>query len=101
MLVIVMLAIFMDAYPLFVDRQISKPGINPPAGVVIVDAVFLHVDGLVRMPAENALRAVMMRVGQSAARHFRRHAQPSRIQPVNQPRHRLALEVKFLQQQIE
>ena len=64
-------------------------------------AVFLHLDGLVRVPAENAFRTMMMRVGQSPAGDLGRHAQPARIQPVDQPRHRLALEIKFLQQQVQ
>jgi hypothetical protein len=63
-----------------------------------VHAVLLNLKGLVRMPAENAIRTVMMGISQRAAGHFRRHPQPARIQPVNQPRHRLALEVEFLQQ---
>jgi hypothetical protein len=66
-----------------------------------VHAVFLHLDGLVRMPAENALRTMMMRVGQSPAGDLGRHAQPARIQPVDQPRDRLAFEVEFLQQQVQ
>ncbi len=66
-----------------------------------MDTVFLHVDGLVRMPAENAVRTVMMGIGHCAAGNFGRHAQPARIQPVNQPRHRLALEIELLQQKIK
>jgi hypothetical protein len=101
MLVEVMLVEVMDFYPLFVDRQISKPRIDPPARVVVVNAILLDVNGFVSMPAENAAGAVLRRVGQRARCHFRRHAQPSRVQAVNQSRDRLTLEVHLLQPQIK
>jgi hypothetical protein len=53
------------------------------------------------MAAENSLRFAMARIGQCSSRHFFRHTQPPRVQPVDQPRNRFALEINFLQLQIE
>lgn len=53
-----------------------------------------------RMPAENPFRLLMPRIGERSRRYFGRHAQPSRIEPVNQPRHGLTLEIQFLELQI-
>jgi len=64
-------------------------------------AGFLHVDRLVGMPAEDAVGTALPGKGQRSRSHFRRHAQPSRVQPVNQPRQRLAFQIHLLQPQIK
>ena len=51
--------------------------------------------------AENAIRLVMFGVGQCSGSHLRRHAQPSRIQPVDHSHDWLVLEVQLLQLQVE
>jgi hypothetical protein len=86
---------------LFVNGQVSQARIHPPTRVVIMNSVLFDVDGLVGVAAENALGIVLARVLQSSRRHFRRHAQPARVQPVNETNDRLMLEIKFLQFQIE
>ena len=51
--------------------------------------------------AENAIRIMLARVLQSSRGNLRRHSQPVRIQPINQPHDGLAFEVEFLQPEIE
>jgi hypothetical protein len=89
----------MDLYPLIIDRQISEPGINPPTRVVIVHAIPIGVNGFVRMSAEDAVDAILPGERQRSRRDFRRHPQPARVEPVNQPRNGIALEIQFLQLQ--
>jgi hypothetical protein len=66
-----------------------------------MDAVLLHVNGFVRMPAEDSIRAALPRIGQRSRRDFRRHAQPPRVQTVNQPRDRITLQIHLLQLEIK
>jgi hypothetical protein len=54
-----------------------------------------------RMPAKNPPCLMLPRVMQSPRRHLRRHPQPPRVQPVDHPRNRLALEIELLQLQIK
>ena len=91
----------MDAYPLFVNRQISQAGIDPAARIEVVNSVLLDVDGVVRVPAENTVSVMLPRILQSSCGNLRRHAQPARVQPVNQPRNGISLEVEFLELKIE
>src|SRR5260370_29949655 len=64
-------------------------------------AVLLHMNGVMGMAAENAVRAMLPGIIQRPGRNFWRHAQPPGVQPVNQPYDWLALEVQLLQLQIE
>jgi hypothetical protein len=66
-----------------------------------VNAILIDVGGLVSVAAENTAGLVLARVVQRSRGHFRRHAEPARVQPVNQPNDRLALEIEFLQLQIK
>src|SRR5712671_5443436 len=95
------LAVFMNANAIFVDSQISEPRINPPAAIVVVNAVPLYMQSLVRMSAKNASSIVLACVTQSPVRNLGRHPQPTRIQAVNEPHNRLALQIKLLQLQIQ
>jgi hypothetical protein len=98
---IFMLVELMDLYPRFVDCQIGEPGIDPPARVVVTDAVFFHVQRFMRMAAEDALRLMMSGKSDCARRDLGRHAQPPRIQSVDRARDGFALEVQLLQLQIQ
>jgi hypothetical protein len=62
--------------------------------------VFLLHRG-VGVATENSGSAVQARVKERARRDFFRHAQPARIEPVNQPGNRLALEIEFLKLQVK
>jgi len=94
-------AVFMDAYPLFVDGQIRQAGIDPAARVVIVNAVALDVDGFMGVTTKDAGGAVLVRVRQGSGRHFQRHPQPARVEAVNQSGNRLASQVELLQAEIK
>src|SRR5258706_15893113 len=59
------------------------------------------MNGLVSVAAEDAASVVLARVVQSSRGYLGRHAEPARVQPVNEPYHGLALEVEFLQLKIE
>ncbi len=63
--------------------------------------VFMHMNRLVSMPAENTISALLVRIVHRTGRNFRRHAQPARIEPVNQPDDGLVLEIHLLQGEIE
>jgi hypothetical protein len=101
MLVKFMLVEFMDLHSLFVNREIRHAGIDPAAGIVVVDSVIFDLDGLVGMAAENAVGFVLACILQSSRGHFRRHAEPARVQAVNEPHDGLALEVELLQLEVE
>jgi hypothetical protein len=66
-----------------------------------MDAIPLLMDGLMCVSAEDTVDAALPRIVERARCHFRRHAQPARVQPVNQPRHRIALQIELLQLQIQ
>jgi hypothetical protein len=66
-----------------------------------VNSVLLDMNGLVRVAAEDAVGAVLARVVERSRRNLGRHAQPARVQPVNEPRDGLVLEVQLLQLEIE
>jgi hypothetical protein len=53
------------------------------------------------MAAENTIDIMLAGIVESPGGHFRRHAEPSRIKPVDKPRNRLALKVELLQLEIE
>src|SRR5882757_5370188 len=59
------------------------------------------MNGLVSVAAEDAASVVLARVVQCSRGNFRRHAEPARVQPVNEPYDGLALEVEFLQLKIK
>jgi len=61
----------MDAYPLFIYGQISEPGIDPAARIIVVNPVVLDVDCLVRVSAENAPGIVLPGVLQGPRSHLR------------------------------
>jgi hypothetical protein len=91
----------MNFYPLFVDRQVSEPRIDPPARVVIMNTVLFHVNGLMRVSAQNSVNAMLPCITQGARCHLRRHSQPARIQTVDASRDWVALEIQLLQLQEE
>ena len=66
-----------------------------------MNSILLDVHGRVRVAAENTVRAALACVLQSSSRNFVRHAQPARVEPVDEPHNRLAFEIKFLQRQVE
>ncbi len=66
-----------------------------------MNAVLFDVDGFVSVAAENPLGFMLAGIVQRSRRNLRRHAEPARIQPVNEPRNGLALEVELLQLKIE
>jgi hypothetical protein len=92
---------FMDLHSLFVNGEVGHAGIDPAAGIVVVNSVRFDVDGLVGVAAENAVGIVLARVLQSPRGYLRRHAEPARVQAVNEPNDRLALEVELLQLEVE
>ncbi len=53
------------------------------------------------VPAENAVGFLEPRVKQRSGSHFCRHAQPSRVQAVDEARDRFALQIQALQLQVE
>jgi hypothetical protein len=87
----------MDANPLFSYRDVSEFRINPSARVVVIDPVAALAHGGVRVPAEDAVKFVCARVSERALRHFRRHAQEARVQPVDAAAQRVAFEIEFLE----
>ena len=66
-----------------------------------MNSVVLDVDRLVRVSAENAVGLVLARILQSSRGDLRRHAQPARVQPVDEPHNGLALEIQRLQLEIQ
>ena len=66
-----------------------------------MNSVLLDVNRLVRVPAEDTIGIMLPRVLQSPCGHLRRHAQPARVQPVNEPDNGLAFEIQFLQLEIQ
>ncbi len=66
-----------------------------------MNAVLFDVDGFVSVAAENPLGFMLAGVVQRSRRNLRRHAEPARIQPVNEPGNGLALEIELLQLKIE
>ena len=66
-----------------------------------MNATLFDMDGLVRVPAENALGLVLSRILQGSCRDLWGHAQPARIQPIDEPHDRLTLEIQLLQFEIE
>ena len=93
--------VVMDLYPRFFDRQVSEPGIDPPAGVVVRDAVFFDMHGLVCVSAKDTLGFMVIRERDGARRDLARHPQPARVEAVDEARDRLAFEIELLQLQIE
>lgn len=66
-----------------------------------MDPVLRDVHGFVGVPAEDPVGAMIVRMGEGSGGNLCRHAQPACIEPVDQTRDRLALEVEFLQLQIQ
>ena len=66
-----------------------------------MNAILLDVDGLVGVAAENAIGIVLPGELQSSRGNLRRHSKPACVQPVDQPRHGIALEVQFLELKIK
>ena len=93
--------VVMDLYPRFFDRQVSEPGIDPPAGVVVRDAVFFDMHGLVCVSAKDTLGFMVIRERDGARRDLARHPQPARVEAVDEARDRLVFEIELLQLQIE
>ena len=59
------------------------------------------MNGLMGVAAEDAVGTVLVRIVQCSRGNFRRHAEPARVQPVNEPRDGLASEVELLQLEIQ
>jgi hypothetical protein len=59
------------------------------------------VSCFVSVATENPIGAMLPAIAKSSRRNFRRHAQPARIQPVDEPRDGLVPEIYFLYQQIK
>jgi inorganic triphosphatase YgiF len=66
-----------------------------------VNSVAFEIHRVMRVSAEDAVRAALARVGDRARSHLGRHAQPPRVQPVDQARERIAAQVQLLQQQVK
>jgi hypothetical protein len=66
-----------------------------------MDSVLRDVHGFMRVSAENAIGTVMTGVGESSGGNLRGHAQPARVETVDQAGDGLALEIEFLQMQVE
>lgn len=66
-----------------------------------MNAILSDVGGLVRVAAEDAVGFVLAGIVQRSRGYFRRHAEPARVQPINQPHDGLALEIEFLKLQIK
>ena len=66
-----------------------------------MNTALLDMDGLVSMATEDAMGFALARVLQGPCRDLGRHAEPARVQPVNQPHDGLALEIELLQLQIK
>ncbi len=66
-----------------------------------MNSILLDMNCFVRMAAENAAGIMLPRVLQRPSGYLRRHPQPARVQPVDQPHDRLALEIKLLQLEID
>ena len=74
---------------------------NPSAAVVVLNPALFGMHRFVCVAAENAFRAMLPGILKSSRGHLRRHAQPARVQPVDEPRHRFAPEIYFLQEQVK
>src|ERR1700740_3365592 len=66
-----------------------------------MNSALLDVDGLVGVAAEDAVGIVLARKVQGSRRDFRRHAEPARVEPVNEARYGLAFEVALLQLEVK
>jgi hypothetical protein len=66
-----------------------------------MNSVLLDMSGLVRMTAEDAAGIMLPRILQRSRGYLRRHPQPARVQAVDQPHDWFALEIKFLQLEID
>ena len=65
-----------------------------------MDAVLFLLDGRVRMSAEDAMGVPLACMAERATRHFCRHAQPARVQPIEHARKRVSLEIQLLQPEV-
>src|SRR6266404_1967025 len=54
MAVVSLLDVFMDLDAFFADGNVFRMVVNPAAGVVVIDSVFVAVQGGMSMSAENA-----------------------------------------------
>jgi hypothetical protein len=59
------------------------------------------VHGFVSVAAENTIDIVLAGVLQRSRGHLRGHTEPTRVEPVDKPGNRLALEIELLQLEIE
>src|SRR6266850_6636708 len=70
MTVITMLDVFMNLDTLFADGDVFRVVINPTAGVVVVDSIFVAVQGGMGVSAENARGLMMARMSQGSGGNF-------------------------------
>jgi hypothetical protein len=66
-----------------------------------VNSIVFGVDGLVSVAAENTIGTVLTRVLQSSSGYLRRHAEPARVQPVDEPGDGIAFEIEFLELKVQ
>jgi len=74
-----------------VHRDIGQFRIGPTARIVVFDAVFFAVHGLMRVAAKNTVRAVKTRMQKSTVAYLLGQPQPARIGTIRKSGERLAL----------
>jgi hypothetical protein len=62
-----------------------------------MNSILLDVHGRVRVSAKDTVGAALAGVLQRSLRNLGRHAEPARVEPVDEPHNRLAFEIKLLQ----
>src|SRR5213593_4491686 len=65
-----LLDVFVDLDAFFADGNVFRMIVNPAAGVVVIDSVFVAVQGSMGMSAENARGLMMACVSQGSDRNF-------------------------------
>src|SRR3954468_12516569 len=90
----------MDAHPFRAYSHIGGRTVGPPAGVVILNPVFLARHRYVSMPTENPIGMSRTGMDERSQSHFGGQSQPAGIKAVHKTRELLALEVHLLHLQV-
>lgn len=82
-------AVFVDANSLMIDVDVGGNFLGPTATVVVLDSITPEAQRLVRVSAENALRAFGSRMQKSSVRHLGRKPQIRGVKPLQKADHAL------------
>src|SRR5208283_5679489 len=101
--IIRLLAIFVDLHATFINRDVSRSGVDPGSAIVVIDSVFLIVlvQGGVGVSAKDARGVMMTGVRQGAVGNLGRQALPARAQPVEKTGQGFIFGIPFLQLEIK